>query len=183
MNNMQKCLKGELYDANDPILVKDRINCKNKCQILNNITYDNNKSQIDLLLKIIKKCGSNPYITTPFYCDYGYNIEIGDNFYSNHNLTILDCNKVIIGNNVFIGPNCCISTAYHPIDHKLRNTLLEYSKQIIIKDNVWIGANVTILAGVTIGDNCVIGAGSVVTKNLSSNTVCYGVPCKEIKSI
>ena len=116
-------------------------------------------------------------------CDYGYNIEIGDNFYSNHNLIILDAGKVKIGDNVFIAPNCGIYTAYHPIDIVQRNKGLEYASNVRIGNNVWIGGNVTILPGVTIGDNCTIGAGSVVTKDIPSNSIAYGNPCKVARSL
>lgn len=125
----------------------------------------------------------NYWIEQPFWCDYGYNIEIGENFYSNHNLTILDGNKVKFGDNVFIGPNCSFYTAGHPLDTQRRNQGLEYAKPIIIGNNVWLGGNVCVLPGVTIGDNVVIGAGSVVTKDIPSNVVAAGNPCKIIKNL
>ena len=133
--------------------------------------------------KIVGKIGKNFLIEQPFMCDYGYNIEIGDNFYSNHNLIILDAGKVKIGDNVFIAPNCGIYTAYHPIDIVQRNKGLEYASNVKIGNNVWIGGNVTILPGVTIGDNCTIGAGSVVTKDIPSNSIAYGNPCKVARSL
>ena len=119
----------------------------------------------------------------PFFCDYGYNIEIGENFYSNHNLIILDGNKVIFGDNVFIAPNCAFYTAGHPIDVNRRNQGLEYAKPIKIGNNVWIGGNVVVLPGVTIGDNTVIGAGSIVTRDIPANVVAVGNPCRVIKQI
>lgn len=116
-------------------------------------------------------------------CDYGYNIEIGENFYSNHNLIILDGNKVTFGDNVFIAPNCCFYTAGHPIDYNTRNQGLEYAKPIEVGNNVWIGGNVVVLPGVKIGDNVVIGAGSIVTRDIPSNSVAVGNPCRVIKEI
>ena len=116
-------------------------------------------------------------------CDYGYNIEIGENFYANHNLIILDAGKVKIGDNVFIAPNCNIYTASHPVDIIQRNKGLEYANPVKIGNNVWIGGNVTILPGVTIGDNCTIGAGSVVTKDIPANSIAYGNPCKVARKI
>ena len=110
-------------------------------------------------------------------------IEIGENFYSNHNLVILDPAKVKFGDNVFIGPNCGFYTAEHPLDAEERNKGLEYAKPIKVGNNVWFGGNVTVIAGVTIGDNVVIGAGSVVVKDIPSNTVAVGNPCKVIKNL
>ena len=118
-----------------------------------------------------------------FYCDYGFNIEIGEKFYSNHNLVILDANKVEFGDNVFIGPNCGFYTSGHPLDYQTRNKGLEYAKPIKVGSNVWIGGNVCVMPGVTIGDNVVIGAGSVVNKDIPSNCVAVGNPCKVIKEI
>lgn len=125
----------------------------------------------------------NFLIEQPFMCDYGYNIAIGENFYSNHNLVILDCANVTFGDNVFVAPNCAFYTACHPIDYKTRNKGLEFAKPIKVGSNVWIGGNVVVLAGVTIGDNTVIGAGSVVVKDIPSNVVAFGNPCKVIKEI
>lgn len=118
-----------------------------------------------------------------FYCDYGFNISLGKNFYANHNLVILDANKVEFGDNVFIGPNCGFYTAGHPLDYVSRNKGLEYAKPIKIGNNVWIGGNVCVLPGVTIGDNVVIGAGSVVTKDIPANCLVAGNPGKIIKKL
>ena len=123
------------------------------------------------------------YNWTRFWCDYGYNIELGENFYSNHNLVILDAAKVSIGNDVFIGPNCSIYTSGHPLNAVERNEGLEYAKPISIGNNVWIGGNVVILPGVKVGNNVVIGAGSVVTKDILDNCVVVGNPCKVIKDL
>ena len=137
---------------------------------------------------------NNVWIESNFQCDYGYNISVGENFYMNHNCVILDGGKVEFGDNVFIGPNCGFYTAGHPIDAKLRNKGLEYVKPIRNKgleyvkpikvgNNVWFGGNVVVLPGVTIGDNVVIGAGSIVTKDIPSKVVAYGNPCKVIRKI
>ena len=117
-------------------------------------------------------------IESNFFCDYGYNISVGENFYANHNLVILDGAKVEFGDNVFVGPNCGFYTAGHPIDIKSRNEGIEYAKPIKVGNNVWFGGNVSVMPGVTIGDNVTIGAGSVVTKDIPSNCVAYGNPCK-----
>ena len=132
---------------------------------------------------MLGKTGEIFQIEPNFFCDYGYNIKIGENFYSNHNLVILDPAPVIFGDNVFIGPNCGFYTAEHPLDAERRNQGLEYAKPINVGNNVWFGGGVTVVSGVTIGDNVVIGAGSVVVKNIPSNVVAVGNPCKVIKQL
>lgn len=184
MTEKQKMLAGEIYNANyDEELLKERINVKDKCFEYNNIKPSNIEDRTKLMKEILGKYKENFYIEQPFLCDYGYNIEIGKNFYSNHNLIILDGNKVTFGDNVFIAPNCSFYTAGHPIDVEQRNKGLEYAKPIKIGNNVWIGGNVVVLPGVTIGDNVTIGAGSIVTKNIPSNVIAYGNPCRVVKEI
>ncbi len=141
------------------------------------------KIHTDLFPRLFKRLGKNTWFETPFNCDYGQYIEIGENCYFNHHCSIGDGGKVIIGNNVIIGPYVGIYTAEHPLDATLRCEGWQSVQDIVIGNNVWIGANVTILAGVSIGDNAVIGAGSVVTKNISANTLAYGVPCCEIRKL
>jgi len=136
-----------------------------------------------ILQKLFGKTGRNFYVEPPFRCDYGYNIEIGDNFYANYNLVILDCARVKIGDNVFIAPNVGIYTAGHPIHSDLRNQELEFALPIEIGNSVWIGGYVVINPGIKIGDNTVIGSGSVVTKNIPPNVVAVGNPCKVLRSI
>jgi len=118
-----------------------------------------------------------------FWCDYGYNIEIGENFFANHNVVILDGGKVTFGDNVFIAPNCGFYTAGHPIDFERRNRGLEYAYPITVGNNVWIGAGVQVMPGVTIGDGAVIGGGSVVVKDIPPNAVAVGNPCKTVRFI
>lgn len=138
---------------------------------------------MQLLKSFLGKTGNNLIIEPPFACDYGYNIEVGENFYANVNLVILDGAKVCIGDNAFIAPNVGIYTAGHPLDAEQRNRGLEYARPVTIGHNVWIGAGVNILPGVTIGDNTVIGAGSVVTKDIPSNVLAVGNPCRVVKEI
>lgn len=179
-----KMLAGELYDANyNEDLEKEREQAKDLCYEFNNLKPSNREEQRNILKKLLGKTKENFRVEQPFMCDYGYNIEIGENFYSNHNLIILDANKVIFGDNVFIAPNCAFYTAGHPLDYKTRNKGLEYAKSIKVGNNVWIGGNVVVLPGVTIGDNVVIGAGSVITKNIPANVVAVGNPCKVIKQL
>ena len=183
MNEKEKMLAGELYNSLDEELFQGRTKAKELCHKYNNLSPDKSKEKSEIIKKLFSKTGENFIIEPNFFCDYGYNIEIGENFYSNHNLVILDPAKVKFGDNVFIGPNCGFYTAEHPIDAIERNKGLEYAKQINVGDNVWFGGNVTILGGVSIGNNVVIGAGSVVVKDIPDNVVAVGNPCKVIKQI
>lgn len=183
MTEKEKMLSGELYYANCEELLKERENVKELCYEYNNLKPSQESERKETLKRILGKTKENFLIEQPFICDYGYNIEIGENFYSNHNLTILDGNKVKFGDNIFIAPNCGFYTAGHPLDYETRNKGLEYAKPIEIGNNVWIGGNVVVLPGVKIGDNVVIGAGSVVTKDIPSNVVAVGNPCKAIKQL
>lgn len=184
MNEKEKMLAGEIYDANyDKELFDLRVEAKKICYEYNNLKPDMLDERKNILEKLVQKKLNNILIEPNFYCDYGFNIEFGDNFYSNHNLVILDANKVIFGENVFIGPNCGFYTSGHPLDYETRNKGLEYAKPIKVGNNVWIGGNVCVMPGVTIGDNVVIGAGSVVTKDIESNSVAVGNPAKVIKKL
>lgn len=177
MNEKEKMLSGVLYNPNLDGLFEERLRAKELCKKYN---LEENK---DFIRELFGKVGENFQIEPNFYCDYGYNIEIGENFYANHNLVILDPAKVKFGNNVFIGPNCGFYTPEHPLDYETRNLGLEYAKPINVGNNVWFGGNVTVLGGITIGDNTVIGAGSVVTKDIPANVVAIGNPCKVIKQL
>lgn len=157
--------------------------CKEKCYRYNQLSPNDREEQRKILDELIGKIGKDVIITPPFWCDYGYNITLGDNFYSNHNLIITDGAKVTFGDNVFVAPNCCFTTAEHSIDPEQRKAGVEVAKPITVGNNVWIGASSTILAGVTIGDNSVIGAGSVVKKDIPPNVVAVGVPCKILRQI
>jgi len=184
MTEKEKMLKGELYDANyDKSLIEQRTKCKKLCFEYNNLSPDKTDERKELIKKIVGKTKENFLIEQPFMCDYGYNIELGENFYSNHNLIILDCAPVTFGNNVFIAPNCSFYTAGHPLDYETRNKGLEYAHPIKVGDNVWIGGNVTVLPNVTIGNNVVIAAGAVVTKDVPDNCLVAGVPAKKIKTL
>lgn len=184
MSEWEKGQNGYLYDANyDEKIVKLRNDCADLCYEFNSCKPSDVQKQKELLHKIIGEIKGGVVITAPFYCDYGVNITIGNNFYTNHNCTILDGAKVTFGDNVFIAPNCVFSTAGHPIDAEQRAKGLEIALPITVGNNVWIGANVCVLPGVTIGDNTVIGAGSVVNKDIPSNVIAVGNPCKVMRNI
>lgn len=183
MSEKEKMLNGCLYDATNKELFEDRKKCKVLCQKYNNLPYENFEERKKLIREILGSVKENFQIEPSFWCDYGYNIKIGENFYSNHGLKILDTAKVEFGDNVLIGPNCGFYPPEHPLDVKTRNEWFEYAKPIKVGNNVWFGGNVTVLGGVTIGDNSVIAAGSVVTKDVPSNVVVAGVPAKIIKEI
>ena len=183
MTEKEKQQAGELYYANDKELLAERVKAKKLCVEYNAIECNDYQKKERLLDRLVALRGENTWIEANFYCDYGYNIVIGDNFYANHNLVILDCAEVIFGDNVFVGPNCGFYTAGHPLEYKVRNQGLEYAKPIKVGSNVWIGGGVTVIGGVTIGDNAVIGAGSVVTKDIPANCVAAGNPCAPIRTL
>lgn len=186
MNNLNekvKMMKGEIYNATDELLIQEREKTKDLCFEYNHLQPSKINERKALIKKLFGKTVENFHIEQPFYCDYGYNIEIGENFYTNVNVVILDCAKVTFGDNVFIAPNCGFYTAGHPFDVDQRNKGLEYAYPIKIGNNVWIGGGCSILPGVTIGDNTVIGAGSVVTKDIPANVLAVGNPCKVIREL
>ena len=148
-----KMLDGEMYNANyDDNLIEERQQCKEQCYDFNQLRPKQIDEKSVILRKLLGHTGERFWIEPPFYCDYGYNIELGENFYANHNMMILDEAKVIFGDNVFIGPNCSFYTACHPLDVAQRNEGLEFTKPITIGNNVWLGGNVTVIPGVSIGD-------------------------------
>lgn len=184
MTEKEKMQKQMLYDANyDKDLLKERETTADLCFEYNTTRPSDVEKQQEILKKLIGKTKDTFCIVAPFYCDYGYNISLGENFYANHNLVILDGGKVSFGDNVFIAPDCGFHTAGHPIDFERRNKGLEYAYSITVGDNVWIGAGVHVMPGVTIGSNVVIGGGSVVTKDIPDNSVAVGNPCRVIRAI
>lgn len=156
---------------------------KDACHRFNQLSPNDREAQLAILRELLGEMGRETVITPPFWCDYGYNITVGDFFYSNHNLIITDGARVAFGDHVFVAPNCCFTTAEHAIDPEMRKAGIEVAKPITVGNNVWIGAGSTILAGVKIGDNSVIGAGSVVTRSIPANVVAVGVPCRVLREI
>ncbi len=183
MNQKERMLAGLPYKAWLDGLSEERMENKLKIHKYNTMSPDK-KEELDALIKdILGKSGKNIVVEPPFHCDYGKNIEVGNNFFVNYNCTILDVGKVIIGENVMFAPNVSIYTAGHPVHPESRNSGYEYGIEVIIGDNVWIGGNVIINPGVKIGKNVVIGAGSVVTKDIPDNAIAVGNPCRVIREV
>lgn len=184
MTEKEKMLEGLIYDANnDSTLIEERLNCKELCRDYNDVRPRDFETRNAILRKILGHVKGPLLIEQPFHCDYGYNISVGENFYANFNLIILDEAPVTFGDNVFIAPNCGFYTAGHPLDPSERRRGLEYAHPISVGNDVWIGAGVSVLPGVSIGNNCVIGAGSVVTRDIPDNSIAVGNPCKVIKTL
>lgn len=183
MNQKERMLAGLPYKAWLDGLSEERLACKKMIYEFNMLPPQEREKADALLKKLFGKTGETIHIEAPFHCDYGSNIEVGENFFANYNLTILDVGKVVIGDNAQIAPNVSIYTAGHPIHPDSRNSGYEYGIGITIGRNVWIGGNTVILPGVHIGDNVVIGAGSVVTKDIPDDYIAVGNPCRLVRKI
>lgn len=184
MSEKEKMLAHQMYNANyDEELEQERLACKVKCQHYNQLPIAAVAERTAYIKTILGKTGEHIHIEPNFWCDYGYNITVGEHFYANHGLVILDAGGVTFGDNVFVAPSCGFHTSGHPIDAERRNEGLEYAYPIRVGNNVWIGASVQVMPGVTIGDNVVIGAGSIVTRDIPANSVAFGNPCRVVRSI
>lgn len=182
MTEKEKARAGLLYDSSyDPELVSERRVCIKKCCEYNMLPNDEVELRAKAITNIIGKIGKEFFIEQPFHCDYGYNTIIGDYFYSNYNLVIIDTATIRIGDHVFFGPDVGLYTADHPFNVKQRQAGYEYARPITIGNNVWIGGGTKVMPGVTIGDNTVIGGGSVVTKDIPSGVLAAGNPCRVIR--
>ena len=179
----QKMLDGEIYDAFMPEFNELLVKTRKQLKIYNNLEPDDTSGMEQLLRELLGSCGRRIVINQPFRCDYGCNIHVGENFMANFNLTILDEARVTIGDNAFIGPNVSIFTACHPLDAQSRSHNIQWARPVTIGHNVWIGGCSTLLPGVTIGDNCVIGAGSVVTRDVAPGTLVAGNPARVIRRV
>ena len=184
MNQKERMLANLPYKSWMDGLKEDRMACKKKLYTYNNLPPEQEAEREALLREILgKTCEGYLNIESPFHCDYGYNIEVGKEFFANYNFIVLDVGKVKIGDNFMCGPNVQISTAGHPLHPESRASGYEYGIDITIGDNVWIGGGVTILPGVTIGDNTVVAAASVVTRSFPGNVVVAGNPAHIIREL
>jgi maltose O-acetyltransferase len=179
----EKMLAGEFYQSFDPQLFAERQAAKRLCRDYNATTEEEMETRTLLQQELLGSRGDGCFIEPPFRCDYGYNIHVGENFYSNFDLIILDVCEVRIGKNCMIAPRVSIFTAAHPVDAETRITGAEFGKPVTIGDNVWIGGHAVINPGVTIGNNVVIAAGAVVTKDVPDNVVVAGVPARVVKEL
>lgn len=181
MNQIERRDKGLAYVSDESVMEEQKI-CRRILQRLNTV----DRSNFDEIGRIVEELlgkSEKAFINPPFYCDYGSHIEVGKNFFANYNCTIIDVAKVTIGDNCQFAPNVAIYTAGHPVHPDSRNSLYEYGIEVTVGDNVWIGGNTVVLPGVHIGSNSVIGAGSVVTKDIPEWVVAGGNPCKVIRKI
>ncbi|REA62806.1 sugar O-acetyltransferase [Dyadobacter luteus] len=179
----EKMLAGELYNALDPELTEMRTQARLLMLELNNGREDEPEKRLGILKKLIPNSGSDLWLQPPFYCDYGSNMIVGDKVFFNFNCVVLDVNQVTIGSRTLFGPNVQIYTATHPLDHVTRATGLESAKPITIGEDVWVGGGAIICPGVTIGSRSIIGAGSVVTKDIPDDVIAAGNPCRIIRSL
>ena len=181
MDNIERRDREMAYISDESVMEEQKV-CRRVLQRLNTV----DRSDFDEIGKIVKELlgkSDGAFINPPFYCDYGSHIEVGKNFFANYNCTIIDVAKVKIGDNCQMAPNVAIYTAGHPLHPVSRNSMYEYGISVTIGDNVWIGGNTVIMPGVHIGSNTVIGAGSVVTKDIPDWVVAVGNPCRVIKQI
>ena len=178
-----KMQSGEVYDAVEANIIALLNAVKTRVAAFNAISPVDYAAKEAALRNLLGHCGDNPRVNQPFYCDYGINISVGNNFFANFGLTILDEAPVSFGDNVFIGPGCGFYTPCHPTDIEARNAMVQWAKPITVGNNVWIGGNCTILPGVTIGDGCTIGAGSMVVSDIPAGTVAVGNPFRPVKKL
>lgn len=179
----RKMQSGEVYDATYEPFIELLKATRRKIRCYNTTEPEETQSLTEQLREILGSSGERININQPFRCDYGCNIHVGEDFFANFNFTVLDEAPVVIGNNVFVGPNVSIYTACHPLDPAERRAGIEWAEPVVIGDDVWIGGSTTILPGVTIGAGTTIGAGSVVTKDIPGGCVAVGNPCRVIRRL
>lgn len=184
MSERDKMLSGQWYDANyDPEIVEERRVAQDLCFQLNQTAPTDTEKRLAIAEKLFNQTLDNVEIISPFICDYGVLVELGHHVFINSNNYFMDGGRIIVGDHVFIGPNSGFYTAAHPLDYASRNEGLEQASPIVIEDNVWIGAHVAVMPGVTIGEGSVIAAGSTVTRDIPANSLAMGSPAKVIRTI
>ncbi|WP_346665064.1 sugar O-acetyltransferase [uncultured Mailhella sp.] len=183
MTEREKMIAGLPYSVLDEELIHLHRACVDACVLCDSILPSKLEERREKLRRILGRTGENFLIEPGFRCDYGFNIELGENFFANYGLVVLDCAPVTFGKNCFIGPQCGIYTAVHPLDARERAAGVEWAKPVTVGDDVWFGGHVTVLPGVNIGDGAVIGAGSVVTHSIPARVVAAGNPCRVLRPI
>jgi len=184
MTDLEKMKQGMWYDANNnPEVIQERYNAFDLAFELNQVKPSDMKRKNELVKQLLGYLPKELEIVTPFYCDYGKNIHLGNNVFINSLCYFMDGADITLGNHVFVGPYCGFYTASHPLNYARRNKGLEKALPIVVGDNCWFGANVSVMPGVNIGSGCVIAAGSVVTKDMPKNSMIAGVPAKVVKNI
>ena len=184
MTEKEKMLAGKIYSAVDPELLRELNEVKEVIYEYNSLRPSEHERRLEILKSLLGHIGDDAIIINqPFYCDYGKQIRVGKRFFANFSFTVLDEANVSIGDDCFFGPNVSIYTACHSTDPVERNSRKEWALPVTVGNNVWIGGAVTILPGVTIGDNVTIGAGSVVVRDIPSNCVAVGNPCKVVRKL
>lgn len=182
--NKKKMVEGLLYDCGDPEILSEQLPFLDLLFEFNKLKPSQIKEKEEYMKKVFAECGDNNYIELPFRANWGgHHVHLGNNVYINFNATFVDDGHIYIGDHVMIGPNVTIITASHPLEAELRNKNLQYNKDVHIESSAWIGANVVILPGITIGKNSVVGAGSVVTKDIPDDVVAFGNPARIHKSL
>ncbi|GAA4452211.1 sugar O-acetyltransferase [Nibrella saemangeumensis] len=179
----EKMLTGELYNALDPQLTEERVRTRLLIKDLNDSREDQPEERARILKELIPNAGADLWLQPPFYCDYGSNIIVGDRVFFNFNCVVLDVTYVKIGSRTLFGPNVQVYTATHPTDYQVRASGVEFAKPITIGEDVWVGGSAVICPGVTIGDRTIIGAGSVVTRDIPADVFAAGNPCRVIRSL
>ena len=184
MNQMERMKQGLLYDPNDEEVIKEQRQFQNRLWAFNKLKADDYSEKEEYMKSVFARCGKNNYIELPLHANWGgHHLYLGSDIYFNSNTTLVDDGNIHIGDKVMFGPNVTIITAAHPVLPELRSRGLQYNRDVRIEENVWIGAGVIIMPGVTIGKNSVIGAGSIVTRDIPENVVAVGNPCRVMRQI
>ena len=183
MTEREKALAGKLFHQGDPVLAEERKRAQDLCYDYNHTRPSDTAKRRELLQELIGHIKGELTINAPFYCDYGSLITVGERFFANYNCRILDGAEVVFGDDVRIGPDCSFLTPDHPKDPELRREGYEIFRPVTVGNNVWFGAGVTVLPGVSIGDDSVIAAGSVVTRDIPSGVLAAGIPCRVLRKL
>lgn len=184
MTQYERMVAGLLYDPGDKDIMKEQVPYQDMLWEFNQLKPSDYEKKERYMKEVFAECGENCYIELPFHANWGgHHVHFGSGIYANSNLTMVDDGHIYVGDKVMFGPNVTVATANHPINEELRGRAPQYNKDVYIGENVWIGANVVIVPGVHIGKNTVIGAGSVVTKDIPDNVVAVGNPCRVLRNV